>query len=83
MKFDLMLIYEGFSLKTAHLFQLFQFAKSELEQDFCPLRWGFMKMFHLFQLFSNLKRARKEYRKGSIYVFVYRGFEKNWNNWNK
>ena len=32
MKFDLMLIYEGFSLKISHLFQLFQFAKSELEQ---------------------------------------------------
>ena len=40
------------------LFQLFQFAKSELEQTFCPLRWGFMNMFHLFQLFSNLKRGK-------------------------
>ena len=28
-----MLVYEGFFLKKCHLFQLFQFAKSELEQD--------------------------------------------------
>lgn len=28
-----MLIYEGFFLKKCDLFQLFQFAKSELEQD--------------------------------------------------
>ena len=32
LKFDLMLIYEGFFLKKCDLFQLFQFAKSELEQ---------------------------------------------------
>lgn len=34
MEFDLMLIYEGFFLKKCDLFQLFQFAKSELEQVF-------------------------------------------------
>lgn len=34
MKFDLVLIYEGFFLKKCDLFQLFQFAKSELEQVF-------------------------------------------------
>lgn len=33
MKFDFMPIYEGFFLKMVHLFHLFQFAKSELEQD--------------------------------------------------
>ncbi len=32
MKFDFMLIYEGFFLKKCDLFQLFQFEKSELEQ---------------------------------------------------
>lgn len=33
MNFDFMLVYEGFFLKKCDLFQLFQFAKSELEQD--------------------------------------------------
>lgn len=33
MKFDFMPIYEGFFLKMVHLFHLFQFVKSELEQD--------------------------------------------------
>lgn len=67
-----MLIYEGFFLKKCDLFQLFQFAKSELEQVFPCIYQAFLVNVPFVPIIFNLKRERKEYRKGSIYVCIYK-----------
>ena len=51
--------------------------------SFTRIYQAFLVNVPFVPIIFNLKRARKKYRKGSIYVFIYIRLAENWNNWNK
>ena len=51
--------------------------------SFTPVYQAFLVNVPFVPIIFNLKRERKEYRKGSIYVCIYIRLAENWNNWNK
>ena len=51
--------------------------------SFTRIYQAFLVNVPFVPIIFNLKRARKEYRKGSIYVCIYIRLAENWNNWNK
>ena len=51
--------------------------------SFSRIYQAFLVNVPFVPIIFNLKRERKEYRKGSTYVCIYIRLVKNWNNWNK
>ena len=51
--------------------------------SFSPVYQAFLVNVPFVPIIFNLLHERKEYREGSIYVFIYIKLVKNWNNWNK
>ena len=51
--------------------------------SFSRIYQAFLVNVPFVPIIFNLKRERKEYRKGSIYMYVYIRLVENRNNWNK